>query len=367
MTRLLILSSDTGEGHNSAAAAIESAARSAGFLSSIRKPLEESTKFNRALAGFYNTLLRRRPQWMRLYFQLIDGIRPNERDFFYFKVRRYIGRFIEEENPDIVLSVHPMMNHFLQRFIKEEQMGIPCYTFLTDPFPPFWRGWSSPYVDRYFVATDEALQALTASGIPAWRIERVAMPVRSEFVPATRTEIQELRAALNIDNASVILINGGARGGGPLLKVYETIRKAATHSNILVVCGKNAQLRERIERRRDPKTRTFGFVQDVYRYIAAADIVVTKPGALSAYETLACKVPVLFTGLRCLMPQESGMFQAAQHYDFGFVARTFDELDVIIRKGAHEWKRKCDSISQFYQRESALDLLKKIQPIHVSS
>ena len=186
-------------------------------------------------------------------------------------------------------------------------------------------------------------------------------------MPATRTEIQELRAALNIDNASVILINGGARGGGPLLKVYETIRKAATHSNILVVCGKNGQLRQRIERRRDPKTRTFGFVQDVYRYIAAADIVVTKPGALSAYEALACKVPVLFTGLRCLMPQESGMFHAAQHYDFGFVARTFDELDVIIRKGAHEWKRKCDSISQFYQRESALDILKKIQPIHVSS
>src|SRR5439155_1697150 len=85
----------------------------------------------------------------------------------------------------------------------------------------------------------------------------------------------------------VILINGGARGGGPLLKIYETVRKAASHSNILVVCGKNAQLRDRIERRGDPRTRTVGFVQDVYRYIAAADIVITKPGALSAYEALA--------------------------------------------------------------------------------
>jgi processive 1,2-diacylglycerol beta-glucosyltransferase len=311
--------------------------------------------------------LRRRPQWMRLYFSLIDALRPNERDFFYSKVRRYIGRFVDEERPDVVLSVHPMMNHFLQRFIKEEQLGIPCYTFLTDPFPPFWRGWSSPYVDKYFVATDEALQALTASGIPAWRIERVAMPVRPEFVPPTMKEIQEFRAELNIDGGSVILINGGARGGGPLLKIYETVRKAAIHSNILVVCGKNTQLQNRIERKRDPNTRTFGFVQDVYRYIAAADIVVTKPGALSAYEALACKVPVLFTGLRCLMPQESGMFQAAEHYDFGFAARTFEELEVIIRKGTREWKRKCDSIAQFYQSGSAGDLLQKIQPIHVSS
>jgi len=367
MTKLLILSSDTGEGHNSAAAAIESAAISAGFRTSIRKPLEESTGLNRAFAGFYNTLLRHRPQWMKLYFRMIDSIRPNERDYFYSKVRKYIREFIDAEGPDIVLSVHPMLNHFLQRFIKEEQLGIACYTFLTDPFPPFWRGWSSPYVDRYFVPTDEALQALTASGIPAWRIERVAMPVRSQFVPATMTDIQEFRESLRMDNASIILINGGARGGGPLLKIYETILKAATNSNIVVVCGSNSQLRRRIDEMRHAKTRTFGFVQDLHRYVGAADLVVTKPGALSGYEALACRVPVLFTALRCLMPQESGLFEAAEHYDFGFVARTFDDLAGIIRKGANEWSRKRDSIPQFCQSASAANLLARIQPVHVSS
>ena len=74
---------------------------------------------------------------MGAYFRLINGMRPNEREFFYAKVRSYVGRFIEAESPDILLSVHPMLNHFIQRFIKERQLGIPCYTFLTDPFPPF--------------------------------------------------------------------------------------------------------------------------------------------------------------------------------------------------------------------------------------
>jgi len=362
MTKLLILSSDTGEGHNSAAAAIENAAKPAGFRTCIRKPLEESTKINRSLANFYNTLLRYRPQWMGPYFRLIDSLRPNERDYFYSKVRAYISRFIESEGPDIVLSVHPMLNHFIQRFIKEERLGIPCYTFLTDPFPPFWRGWTSPYVDRYFVATDETLQALTASGIPAWRIERVPMPVRPGFVPATMTEIREFRATLRLDDASIILINGGARGGGPLLRIYQTIRKAAGGSNILVVCGRNSRLRWRIERMQHPRTRTFGFLEDIHRYIAAADIVVTKPGALSTYEALACKVPVLFTGLRCLMPQESGLFEAAGHYDFGFTARTFDELEAIIRRGAAEWSHKREAIPEFYRSTSARELLERIQP-----
>jgi processive 1,2-diacylglycerol beta-glucosyltransferase len=357
MTKLLILSSDTGEGHNSAAAAIENSARSAGFQAKIRKPLEESTTVNRSLANFYNTLLTYRPQWMGWYFGLIDRVRPNEREFFYTKVRKYIGRFIDLESPDVLISVHPMLNHFIQRFIKEEGLGIPCYTFLTDPFPPFWRGWTSPYVDRYFVATDEALQALTASGIPAWRIERVSMPVRQRFVPATMSDIQDFRNTLKLDDASIILINGGARGGGPVLKTYKTIRDATPAANILVVCGRNSRLRWRIERMRDPRTRTFGFLEDIHRYVAASDLVVTKPGALSAYEALACGVPLVFTSLRCLMPQESGLFDAANHYDFGFAARTFDELEAVIRKGPSEWNRKRESISEFYRSSSADELI----------
>ena len=363
MTKLLILSSNTGEGHNSAAAAIENAARSAGFCARIRKPLEESTGINRSLAGFYNILLTRRPQWMRGYFRLIESVRPNERDIFYSKVRSYIGRFLESESPDILLSVHPMLNHFVQRYIKEECAGIPCCTFLTDPFPPFWRGWASPHVDRYFVTTDEALQALTAAGVPAWRIERVPMPVRSRFVPATMTDIREFRATLKLDGASTILINGGARGGGPILNIYKTIRACAGASNILVVCGRNIRLHRRIDRLQDSRTRTFGFLEDIYRYVAASDLVVTKPGALSAYEALACRVPVLFTGMPGLMPQESGLFQAANHYDFGFAARTFEELKAVIRKGPAEWNRKRDSVPEFYKSSSGSELIERIYPV----
>src|SRR5437879_13208983 len=104
--KLLILSSDTGEGHNSAAAAVENAAKSAGFATSIRKPVEESTKVNRWLAGFYNTLLTHRPEWMGWYFWMIDTARPNERDCFYASVRSHIGRYMDSESRDTAMSVN---------------------------------------------------------------------------------------------------------------------------------------------------------------------------------------------------------------------------------------------------------------------
>src|SRR5437773_926281 len=265
MTKLLILSSDTGEGHNSAATAIAHAARAGGLQATIRRPLEESTSVNRSLANFYNTLLTHRPQWMGWYFRLINTARPNEREFFYSRVRSYIGRFIESESPGILLSVHPMLNHFIQRFIKEEGLGIPCYTYLTDPFPPFWHGWISPHIERL----------------------------------------------------------------------------------------------------QDGRTRAFGFLEDIHRYVAASDLVVTKPGGLSSYEALACEVPVLLMGMRGLMPQESGLFLASSRYDFGFAARTFEELRAIIQKGPAEWSLKRQALSRFYKSSSGEELIQRIQPEHV--
>ena len=365
MTKLLILSSDTGEGHNSAATAIQLAAKAGGFEASIRKPLEESGRWNRSWGRIYNALLTHRPQSMHAYFGLIERLRPNERDLFYSKAREFIGRFVESEKPDVLLSVHPMLNHFIQRFIKDEGLDIPCHTFLTDPFPPFWHGWASPFVDNYFVATDDALQALSAMGIPAWKIERVPMPVRPQFRPQTTTELNTFQIEHGLDNCSTILINGGARGGGPIFDVYERIRPLAPHSNILVICGRNRHLRWQIDRLNAPRTRTFGFVEDIHRYIAAADLVVTKPGALSTFEALACGVPVLLLAVGGVMPQEAGLFRAAMHYDFGFGAQTLDDVARVIEKGPDEWNRLRASVAQFYRASSGRELIERIQPDHV--
>jgi hypothetical protein len=65
------------------------------------------------------------------------------------------------------------------------------------------------------------------------------------------------------------------------------------------------------------------------------------------------------------MPQESGLFNAANHYDFGFGVKTFNELECVMRKGPSEWNRKRDSIPQFYTPFFARDLVERMQPANV--
>jgi len=364
MSKLLILSSDTGEGHNSAARALEATAAAAGLKATVRKPLEESGKLNRTLGSVYNAILSRCPQRMSHYFWLVDRCRPNERDFLYAGSRKFIGDFLDSEKPDIVLSVHPMLNHFIQRFIKEERLGIPCHTFLTDPFPPFWQGWASPWVDRFFVPTSEALQELTAMGVAAWRIERVPMPVRPQFRPLSSDGREKFQEEFDLDRATTILLNGGARGGGPLLPIYRAARKASPEANILVMCGRNEKLRHRIDADLHPRTRTFGFVEDIHRFIAASDLVLTKPGALSTYETLACGVPVLLLGLRGLMPQEAGLFRAAVHYEFGFAASCLSDVEDVVNQGRSAWNRLRSSLESFYQMSCGEEIVQRILHQH---
>jgi processive 1,2-diacylglycerol beta-glucosyltransferase len=364
MAKLLILSSDTGEGHNSAAEAIQATASAAGFQVSIRKPIEESGKFNRVLGGLYNTILARRPQWMGNYFWLVDHCRPNEREFLYPRIRKFIAEFVESEKPDTLLSVHPMLNHFIQRYIKESGLNIPCHTFLTDPFPPFWKGWASPWVDRYFVPTDEALQALTAMGVAAWRIERVPMPVRSLFRPMSEEDRSAFRREFDLKGRRTILLNGGARGGGPLAAIHQAIRRGTPDAEILVICGRNEVMQKRIESLGDPGTRTFGFVRDIHRFIGGSDLVLTKPGALSTYEALACAVPVLLLGIRGLMPQESGLFHAARHYEFGFAASQLSDVEAVVGRGQYVWDQIRGSLAAFYKTSSGEELIERIQHLH---
>ncbi len=304
---------------------------------------------------------------MGFFFRVIDVLKPYEGNIFYRLVRRYIRRFIEAEHPDVILSVHPMLNHMIQRWIQEQGFRIPCYTFITDPFPPFWRGWASPYVQGYFVTTAEAAAALAANGIDRRKIRRVGMPLRDGFRPHSADEVAQLREALGLQEGETVLVNGGARGGGPLFRLVRAVREAAPGATVLVVCGRNARLRRRLARLEDERIRTYGYVYEIHRLVGASDLVITKPGALSTYESLASLVPAVLTGIGGLMPQESGLFEAASRQGFGFAVRTLEELRNVLAMGADEWRKKRGAIIRFYQPASSGDIIERIQPFHAGT
>ena len=79
--KVLILTSDTGGGHTSAARAVEAGlnavAGGAHYLVHVAKAMEESGNLTAKLGSFYNYLLRHRQPYVKYYHWAINRFRPD--------------------------------------------------------------------------------------------------------------------------------------------------------------------------------------------------------------------------------------------------------------------------------------------------
>ena len=90
--KILIISSDTGGGHRSAAAAIVAGVQKflegESYAVRVVRAVEESHHLTARLVRLYNWILTNRQHWMKYFYWLVNHVRPETREFFH---KRCIG------------------------------------------------------------------------------------------------------------------------------------------------------------------------------------------------------------------------------------------------------------------------------------
>src|SRR2546428_9920272 len=103
--KILIISSDTGGGHRSAAAAIvagiESFVKGESYAIQVVRAVEESAAIAARLARLYNWLLRNKPHWMKYFYWAINRVRPETREVFHLRCIGYVRRTLDRSGPHI--------------------------------------------------------------------------------------------------------------------------------------------------------------------------------------------------------------------------------------------------------------------------
>jgi len=93
-----------------------------------------------------------------------------------------------------------------------------------------------------------------------------------------------------------VLIMGGGHGLGPVKKIVESLEKLPFPVQEIIVTGINKKLyrsiRRKIKKIRQ-KISLFGHAGNIDELMAAADIVITKPGGVTTAESLAKKLPMI--------------------------------------------------------------------------
>ena len=314
--KILIISSDTGGGHRSAAQALVEGVqrfwKGQSITVRVIRAVEESHHITQRLVGLYNWILRNKQGWMKYLYWVINKIRPETREFFQRRCIGFCRDIFEKWCPHVVVSVHPLTQHIFGRILRELKLTsqIPLVTVVTDPCYGFWKGWACDDVSLYLVANDDARRQLIDYGVAAEKIKISGLPLHPKFCEVDESVAQNARRAYGLDpDKFTVFVNAGWIGGGNIPAIFRELVRGELDVQAIFLAGKNEGLRleaEEIAKGARFPVKVIGYSDEVEKLMHSANVMVSKLGGLTTFEALACRLPIIADTTTPPMPQEAG-------------------------------------------------------------
>lgn len=391
---ILFLIADTGAGHRSAANAISNAirliaqqdqqawqaqcARQASVdgeqtATSVVSPptyrieivdvFEEYSRFPlREAVKLYGPTIRYNP---RLYGEFFHG--TNREDTVLTMnslaaplIFNGLLRLFTSVQPDIIVSVHPVINFVTVRAIRELGLHIPFITVVTDLVSVHY-AWFAPGVDAYVVPTEQAKELYLKRKLDPERVHVLGMPIDPKFTRPVESK-ETLQQRLGVTSGlPVVLLVGGGDGAGGLQAAVRAISHARLPVQLLIVTGRNRRLYANLQRMRSKlhvSAQIFGFVQNMPELMRASDVIVTKAGPGTICEALACGLPLVLSGY--IPGQEDGNVDFVVENEAGVLAldptTLIDALRQLIRPGAPELRCYRENAAHLSRPQASFDI-----------
>ena len=295
---ILLLSANTGEGHNSTSRAIVDVLQEQGHTSHILDALSYlSPSFSKFICSCHNRIYRYAPKLFSAGYGMMEKITPYSEELSpMYEVLRLgapkLYRRIRAEEYDAVICVHPFSGIMMTEVRKEYNLNIPCYFVSTDYT-------CSPTVeqcrmDGYFIPHPDLTPEFTQVGLPRRLLIPSGIPVRQTFY--TKEDKLQVRSRLGLPaEGRLILLMTGSMGCGPLERIVKSLHGQLPQNTTLVtICGSNEKLHDSLLELQLPNLRVLGYTKEVPAYMDAADIIITKPGGLSSTEAANKHLPMVF-------------------------------------------------------------------------
>ena len=295
--RILLLSCNTGEGHNATARAIMEVLEARGAVCELRDVLAcQSPRLSKFISAGHVRLYKYAPKLFDVGYRAFERSEPDPEDpsFVYKLLRFSAGRVLEllaEGEFDAVICTHVFSGMVMTEVRKAFRMRIPCYFVATDYtcYPMTEECDMDGYIIPDAALTDEFIRA----GVSGERLLPFGIPVRQAFYQEGDTAAA--RKLLSLPETGVtVLLMCGSMGCGPIKKIAKNLaERLPASATVVAVCGNNEKLYESMSELQYSNLRVLGFTRQVAEYMDAADIIVTKPGGLSTTEASAKHLPMV--------------------------------------------------------------------------
>ena len=298
--RILIATVTAGAGHVQAAAALEEAWRALYPKDPVQRldVLSFTPRlYRKVYVDGYVKIVEHAPELYAHVFKKTDNpalVRKLTR-FRRTVARLTTNKFVAQLRkfrPDAVLCTHYLPLEILGHLRDRRKQSLAPLTVSVVTDFEAHALWMERGVDFYCVAAEETKARLVARGAASENVIVTGIPISAKFTTPVEADPVRKRMALR-DDLPILLVLGGGFGLGPVAEILDEIDKLPMTLQLLVVCGRNEELRGKLALRdaRQP-TRILGFVTNMHELMAVADLVISKPGGLTTSEALAMNKPI---------------------------------------------------------------------------
>ena len=296
--RVLILSASVGSGHVKAADALERAMRARDDVEEVLcdDSLDHTNLLHRQFySTLYSTLSSIMPEFLGWWYERSDDPWVADKSRLAIDLPQALPliNLVKDFRPDVILCTHFMPAGVISWLIGNGKLDAQLGVVVTDfHFHAFW---ITRAFNWYFVAQEEDKIHMEALGLPSDRIEVTGIPVDPEFAKPVDASAVLLRHGLKPERPT-LLIAGGALGMSPASAVVRQILQLDRDFQAIIVCGRNEEMLAEISalvKGRPDDFRVFGYTSEISDFMAAATILLSKPGGMTTAEALARGLPMV--------------------------------------------------------------------------
>lgn len=297
--RFLILTSDLGFGHRSAANSVASALEAlhpGEVQTCIINPIADqpSPAFLRQTELNYDRTVRLNPDFYRFTYEISDSrtasslVESTLTLSLYGNMRKILAEF----EPNAILNTNQMFNAPMGAALALKKINLPFYTAVTD-LAEVHAMWFNPSPDCFYVATEQVKAQAMACKIPASKIIVSGIPVDPRYSTGCM-EKSSLRSSLSLDpDLTTILVVGSRRVNG-IVDNLKALNHLPFAFQAVVIAGGDAALYEELQSYTwNFPIQIHNFVNNMPEWMASADLLITKAGGLILSEGLAAGLPAV--------------------------------------------------------------------------
>lgn len=295
----LILTCDTGEGHNSCARAIKEVYDANGVPCEIINPVRfVSEWFAKFVHWTHTTVYQKFAKVFKVgygFTQKHSRLTTMRGSFPYWVLSfgaQKLHEYIVQNGINNIICAHPLLMMMVSEQQRKYHLDCPVAYVSTDY--TCCPGVKDSHPEICFIPDGSLTDEFICKNIKLQQIIPTGIPVRQQFYQ--KMEKDAAKRYLGIpEQTTHLLMMCGSMGCGPMEKMLEFISDQCG-AQITVVCGTNKELENRLAEKYASLSHVhiLGFVEDMSMLMDSADIFVTKPGGLSSTEAAVKCVPMVF-------------------------------------------------------------------------